>query len=68
MNRAPTGFANIGWRYYLVFISVTSVMVVFMYFYFPEVSSQRSGLGIERLIRQQDQEIESGRDWRGLRR
>ncbi|EXJ68734.1 uncharacterized protein A1O5_08528 [Cladophialophora psammophila CBS 110553] len=36
LQGAPAGFANIGWRYYLVFISVTSVMVVFMYFYFPE--------------------------------
>ncbi|KAH0839199.1 putative MFS sugar transporter [Fonsecaea pedrosoi] len=36
LQGAPAGFANIGWRYYLVFISVTSVMVVFMFFYFPE--------------------------------
>ncbi|EXJ61686.1 hypothetical protein A1O7_02115 [Cladophialophora yegresii CBS 114405] len=36
LQGAPAGFANIGWRYYLVFISVTTVMVIFMYFYFPE--------------------------------
>ncbi|KIX99687.1 uncharacterized protein Z520_04322 [Fonsecaea multimorphosa CBS 102226] len=39
LQGAPAGFANIGWRYYLVFISVTSVMVVFMYFYFPETKT-----------------------------
>jgi sugar porter (SP) family MFS transporter len=39
LEAAPTAFANIGWKYYTVFISVTTVMVVVILLYFPEVSS-----------------------------
>ena len=34
---APTAFANIGWRYYTVFIAISAVMATIMWFYFPEV-------------------------------
>lgn len=37
LQGAPTGFANIGWKYYLVCITVTSLVVVVIWFYFPEV-------------------------------
>jgi hypothetical protein len=39
LEAAPTAFAQIGWKYYTVFISVTTVMVVVILKYFPEVSS-----------------------------
>lgn len=34
---APTAFANIGWKFYLVFIGLTSIIIVYAYFTFPEV-------------------------------
>ncbi|RFU72858.1 mfs transporter, sp family, sugar:h+ symporter [Trichoderma arundinaceum] len=33
---APTAFANIQWKYYLLFISMSSVMIIVVYFLFPE--------------------------------
>ena len=39
LEAAPTAFVQIGWKYYTVFISVTSVMAVVILMYFPEVSS-----------------------------
>lgn len=36
--KAPTAFAAIGWKYYVVFIVITSVFAVIVWFYFPEVS------------------------------
>ena len=41
LEAAPTAFANIGWKYYTVFISITTVMVVAMLLFWPEVSSGR---------------------------
>lgn len=38
LQAAPTAFDEIGWRYYLVFIVITSIMVVVILWYFPEVS------------------------------
>ncbi|KAG4290159.1 hypothetical protein FPRO06_02045 [Fusarium proliferatum] len=35
---APTAFANIGWKFYLVFIGLTSIIIVYAYFTFPETS------------------------------
>jgi hypothetical protein len=35
---ASLAFANIGWRYYFVFVAITIVTCTFMAFYFPEVS------------------------------
>lgn len=34
---APTAFAKIGWKYYLVFVILTAVNIVIIYFWFPEV-------------------------------
>ena len=38
LEAAPTAFANIGWKYYTVFIAVTTVMIIVILTYFPEVS------------------------------
>ena len=37
LQAAPTAFAQVGWRYYLVFIVITTVMVGVILWYFPEV-------------------------------
>lgn len=37
LQSAPTAFEQIGWKYYLVFICVTSVIFVCMWLFFPEV-------------------------------
>lgn len=34
---APTAFADIGWKYYTVFIALSTVMIFVVGFYFPEV-------------------------------
>jgi MFS family permease len=34
---APTAFAAIGWKYYLVFLFLTTVIGIFIYFCYPEV-------------------------------
>jgi MFS family permease len=34
---APTAFDQIGWKYYLVFICITTVIFFIIWFYFPEV-------------------------------
>lgn len=34
---APTAFDSIGWKYYLVFIAVTSCIFVTVWLWFPEV-------------------------------
>ena len=41
LEAAPTAFAHIGWKYYTVFIAVSSVMVVVILLWFPE-TKQRS--------------------------
>lgn len=41
---APPAFASIGWKYYLVFIALNTVMFVVMWFYFPEVTSRSVSL------------------------
>ncbi|KAF4339349.1 major facilitator superfamily transporter [Fusarium beomiforme] len=33
---APTAFANIGWKFYLVFICLTSIIIVYAHLTFPE--------------------------------
>lgn len=38
LQAAPTAFENIGWKYYLVFICITSVLFVVIWLWFPEVS------------------------------
>lgn len=37
LEAAPTAFATIGWKYYLVFIVLTAINIPIMYFYLPEV-------------------------------
>ena len=37
-SAAPTAFADIGWKYYLIFTIMTAATVVVMWFWFPEVS------------------------------
>jgi MFS family permease len=37
LQAAPTAFAAIGWKYYLVFIVISSIMVIVILWYFPEV-------------------------------
>ncbi|KAK5311755.1 hypothetical protein LTR93_011615 [Exophiala xenobiotica] len=36
LQAAPTAFANIGWRYYLFFICITSVGIIAIWFTFPD--------------------------------
>jgi hypothetical protein len=36
---APTAFANIQWRYFLVFVCASTIMAFVVYFMFPEVSN-----------------------------
>ncbi|EHK42563.1 uncharacterized protein TrAtP1_002416 [Trichoderma atroviride] len=35
---APTAFATIGWKYYLVFLIISAVCAVVFYFYYPETN------------------------------
>jgi len=37
---APTAFDEIGWKYYLLFIIITSILFVVVWLYFPEASQQ----------------------------
>lgn len=37
---APTAFERIRWKYFLVFVCASSVMVLVVYLLFPEVSKQ----------------------------
>lgn len=37
---APTAFANIGWKYYILFIVLTSLIIVYVAIHFPEVCYQ----------------------------
>ncbi|KND87544.1 putative metabolite transport protein YwtG [Tolypocladium ophioglossoides CBS 100239] len=37
---APTAFESIGWRYYLLFIAITSVLFVVIWVWFPETRQQ----------------------------
>ncbi|KAH0833679.1 Sugar transporter family protein [Fonsecaea pedrosoi] len=43
LQAAPTAFANIGWKYYIVFIVVTSLITLTVLFWFPETK----GLSLE---------------------
>jgi len=36
LELAPTAFANIGWKYYLVFICLSIFGAAFIYFTFPD--------------------------------
>lgn len=45
LTPAPTAFANIGWKYYLVFIALTAVCTPLMWWLFPETK----GLSLEEI-------------------
>lgn len=34
----PSGFANLGWKFYLIWIVITTISVPFLYFCYPETS------------------------------
>ncbi|KFZ05695.1 hypothetical protein V501_08116 [Pseudogymnoascus sp. VKM F-4519 (FW-2642)] len=36
VEAAPTAFANIGWKYFLVFIIISGLSAIFIYFVYPE--------------------------------
>lgn len=38
LQAAPTAFANIGWKFYLVFIIPGTIGGILMYFYFPDTN------------------------------
>ena len=38
---APLAFGAIGWKYYLVFIVITTIIFFIMWFYFPEVCKKK---------------------------
>jgi MFS family permease len=40
VQTAPMGFANIGWRFYLIFIVCCCVSAFILYFYFPETKQK----------------------------
>lgn len=39
LEAAPTAFATIGYRYYILFVVLTTINIPIIYFYFPEVST-----------------------------
>ncbi len=44
---APTAFADIGWKFYLVFLSLLVCFIMPLFFYFPE----SKGLSLEEIAR-----------------
>lgn len=38
VEAAPTALANIGWKYYIIFVGLSAVNVAIVYFWCPEVS------------------------------
>jgi hypothetical protein len=34
---APTAFADVGWKYYLIFVVSTTIITIYAHFTFPEV-------------------------------
>lgn len=46
LQSAPTAFAEIGWKYYLVFIAITTILFVVVWVWFPETKRQSlEGIG-----------------------
>jgi MFS family permease len=39
LQASPTGFANTGYKFYLLFILLTTAMWIFVYFFMPETSN-----------------------------
>lgn len=40
LQAAPTAFAAIGWKYYIVFIVITTLIAIAVFFYFPETKGR----------------------------
>jgi len=59
---APTAFEQVGWKYYLVFIAITTVLFFVIWFYFPEVIQSPRFSFRARLIAL-DLKITVGRHW-----
>lgn len=38
LEAAPTAMENVGWKYYITFIVLTTINIPVIYFLFPEVS------------------------------
>ena len=45
LEAAPTAFANIGWKYYLLFIILTAINIAVIWWLFPETK----GLSLEEI-------------------
>ncbi|KAI9870980.1 MAG: hypothetical protein M1830_003560, partial [Pleopsidium flavum] len=45
LEAAPTAFAEVGWKYYLLFILLTVINIPIIYYYFPETK----GLSLEEI-------------------
>ncbi|RFU26551.1 hypothetical protein B7463_g9784, partial [Scytalidium lignicola] len=52
---APTAFANIGWKFYLVFLSLLVTFITTLFFYFPE----SKGLSLEEIAKLFNDEVTS---------
>ena len=64
LSAAPTAFAAIGWKYYIVFVIYTALMVPVVYFFFPETSRKSLeevqaafGDSVEGLTKEKEDEI-----------
>ena len=64
LSAAPTAFGAIGWKYYLVFVIYTALMVPVVYFFFPETSRKSLeevqaafGDSVEGLTKEKEDEI-----------
>jgi Sugar (and other) transporter len=45
LEAAPTAFAQVGWKYYLLFIILTAINIPFIWYLFPETK----GLSLEEI-------------------
>lgn len=45
LEAAPTAFAQVGWKYYLLFIILTVINIPLIWYYFPETK----GLSLEEI-------------------
>jgi MFS family permease len=45
LEAAPTAFAQVGWKYYLLFIILTAINIPLVWYYFPETK----GLSLEEI-------------------
>lgn len=45
LEAAPTAFAQVGWKYYLLFIILTAINIPLVWYYFPETK----GLTLEEI-------------------